>query len=89
MKTKIHVPDLALGMHVAELDRPWRETPFAFQGFNITRQEEIEELKRYCRHVYVVVEADTASAPPLPVRNPRTNKRSLIAAAAEPAPGTE
>lgn len=62
MKTKIHVPDLALGMHVAELDRPWRETPFAFQGFNITRQEEIEELKRYCRHVYVKDRGDPGRA---------------------------
>jgi HD-GYP domain-containing protein (c-di-GMP phosphodiesterase class II) len=40
-------------MYVCDLDRPWRETPFLFQGFEIRTQAQIEELKRYCREVYI------------------------------------
>ena len=51
--TKIVVEDLQLGMYVCDLDRPWSETPFLFQGFEIRTQEQIEELKRYCKEVYI------------------------------------
>ena len=44
---------LVPGMYVTRLDRSWLETPFLFQGFVIKSQQEIDELKRYCRHVYV------------------------------------
>lgn len=40
-------------MYVAELDRPWLETPFLFQGFIITSQGDINELERYCNHVFI------------------------------------
>lgn len=53
MEKKIAVDDLAVGMFVAELDRPWLDTPFLLQGFLIESLEQIETLKRYCRHVYV------------------------------------
>ena len=53
MKKKISVQDLRPGMYVSELDRPWLETPFLFQGFEILSDEQIEEIKRYCRHVYI------------------------------------
>jgi hypothetical protein len=32
---KIETSHLQVGMYVAELDRPWLETPFLFQGFRI------------------------------------------------------
>ena len=35
------------------LDRPWLETPFVFQGFEIKDQSEIAQLQRYCKYVYV------------------------------------
>ena len=35
------------------LDRPWLETPFVFQGFEIKDQSEIAQLQRYCDYVYV------------------------------------
>jgi HD-GYP domain-containing protein (c-di-GMP phosphodiesterase class II) len=47
--------DLQLGMYVSKLDRPWIETPFLFQGFHIESEEVIEELRRYCKYVYVDV----------------------------------
>ncbi|ROR35015.1 HD-GYP domain-containing protein [Inmirania thermothiophila] len=50
---KVPVGELAPGMFVCELDRPWLDTPFLFQGFLIESEAQIEELARYCRHVYV------------------------------------
>lgn len=55
MKQKIDVSALKVGMHVSDLDRPWLETPFLFQGFTISAESEIEELKRYCEYVFVDV----------------------------------
>ncbi|MDA8420472.1 MAG: HD-GYP domain-containing protein [Pseudomonadota bacterium] len=60
MKKKISVHDLELGMFVSELDRPWLETPFLFQGFEIRSQNEITELKRYCQSVYILIADERA-----------------------------
>jgi len=53
MKKKIDVNNLRPGMYVSELDRPWIETPFLFQGFEVRSSQDIEELKRYCTYVYI------------------------------------
>ena len=53
MRKRIDVQQLQVGMYVAELDRPWLGTPFLFQGFEIHSQDEIEELRRYCKTVYI------------------------------------
>lgn len=53
MKKKIDVHDLKYGMWVSELDRPWRDTPFLFQGFEIRWKEDLETLRRVCEHVYI------------------------------------
>ncbi len=58
----VSTQDLVPGMYVAALDRPWLETPFLFQGFVIKDQQEIEELKRYCGHVYVHVKDEHVAA---------------------------
>ena len=50
---KITIQQLQLGMYVSKLDRPWVETPFMFQGFNIRTKGEIEELGKYCEYVFV------------------------------------
>jgi len=50
---KVDVSDLELGMYVVELDRPWLETPFLFQGFPILSEEELRELQRCCLYVYI------------------------------------
>jgi len=52
-KTKVWVEDLCKGMYVSHLDRPWVETPFKFQGFTIQSQEDIQNLKRFCKFVVV------------------------------------
>lgn len=53
IKKKVAVNDLRLGMYVVELDRPWLGTPFDFQGFPLTTQDQIDQLKSFCKVVYV------------------------------------
>jgi len=53
MRIKLETPDLALGMFVAELDRPWLESPFLFQGFLIEDEAELLQLRTVCRWVMV------------------------------------
>ncbi|PPD31612.1 MAG: phosphohydrolase [Methylomonas sp.] len=47
------VNQLDMGMYVIELDRPWLDSPFLFQGFEITTQSEIMQLKECCDYVYI------------------------------------
>lgn len=50
---KVEVARLALGMYVAELDRPWIDTPFMLQGFLLDDQADIDTLMSICQFVYV------------------------------------
>lgn len=50
---KVMVRNLKFGMYVSQLDRPWLETPYSIQGILITDMEDILELERHCRYVYV------------------------------------
>jgi HD-GYP domain-containing protein (c-di-GMP phosphodiesterase class II) len=52
---KIQSSEVELGMYIARLDRPWSETPFLFQGFEVHNQEEIENLHRLTEYVYIMV----------------------------------
>ncbi len=52
-KVKLRVGDLHPGMYVCELDRPWLETPFLLQGFEIKSDNDIEALRRHCQYVYI------------------------------------
>ena len=52
----MNVQNLSVGMFVGMLDRPWLETPFIFQGFEIKDPHEIEQLQKYCSQVYVEIE---------------------------------
>jgi len=56
MKKKVSVSDLRFGMYVYELDRPWTETPFVFQGFVLEGDEQLETLRKYCQFVFVDME---------------------------------
>jgi HD-GYP domain-containing protein (c-di-GMP phosphodiesterase class II) len=65
---KIDVNNVKIGMYVAQLDRPWLETPFLFQGFYVRDQDDVNELKKYCEYVYIlrddaVGQADDVFAP--------------------------
>lgn len=49
-------------MYVSELDRPWTSTSFLFQGFEISDEATLQELKDTCEFVYIDTEkaGDTA-----------------------------
>jgi len=53
LKKPVPIAELQFGMYIAELDRPWTETPFKFQGFVLKTHQELELLGRYCSVVFV------------------------------------
>jgi len=55
VKERISVHSLRVGMYVVELDRPWIETPFLYQGFLIHHEDEIDQLCEYCDFVVIDV----------------------------------
>lgn len=57
---RISVNDLDIGMFVAELDRPWLDTPFILQGFLVSSDVELETIKKYCEAVFVDLELSKA-----------------------------
>ncbi len=62
IKTKrwVHRNQLKLGMYVSELDKPWEETHFMFQGFAIDSQKLLEEVQQISEYVQVDAEKWTA-----------------------------
>jgi hypothetical protein len=63
------------------LDRPWLETPFALQGFRLCKQNEIEQLRGFCKLVYVdcVKSAQEESTLRRKVRNrPRLSTQKMF-----------
>ena len=72
MKKTISVAQLQFGMYVAELDRPWTETPFMFQGFVLQTEEQLETLRKFCKTVTVDSERSRQQDPsPLRPVTPR------------------
>lgn len=57
---RVDVKDLKIGMFVSRLDRPWLETNFLFQGFELKNQADIDEVQRQCEYVYIDVNKQTA-----------------------------
>lgn len=53
MLREVEVGKLTVGMYVAELDRPWLDTPFPVQGFYVRESADIEALQAYCQAVLV------------------------------------
>lgn len=53
--TKVYTPasQLTIGMYVVELDRPWLETSFAFQGFELKTKADIQAVRDVCQYVYI------------------------------------
>lgn len=52
-KRRLHVSHLELGMYICELDRPWRQTDFLFQGFPLLKIEHIQAVRERCDYVFV------------------------------------
>ena len=53
MKIKVFSEDLKIGMYICELDCPWIESPFLFQGFPLKNDDEIQQVQATCQYVYV------------------------------------
>jgi len=53
MANKVYTTDLKVGMFVADLDRPWVDTPFLLQGFLIENDEQILALRTNCDYVII------------------------------------
>ncbi len=91
MQSKVAVKDLRVGMFVADLDRPWIDTPFILQGFLIEDQQQILELQQHC--AYVVIDRSRSmgeefrpdAATPHPPR-PRAAAPAPAVAPTQPAP---
>ena len=66
MKKLVSVEQLKFGVYVNELDRPWTDTPFIYQGFVISSEAQLQTLKKFCRKV--VIDTDKGDdVAPLPV----------------------
>jgi HD-GYP domain-containing protein (c-di-GMP phosphodiesterase class II) len=52
-KVRLRACDLRPGMYVCELDRPWLETPFLLQGFEVKNDADIQAIMQYCEHVHI------------------------------------
>lgn len=50
---KIDVKDLRVGMFVVELDIPWEESSFMFQGVEIQSPADVLAVQKECSHVWV------------------------------------
>lgn len=61
-KRQISVSDLKLGMYISELDRPWTDTPFMFQGFYLRNSKQLDAVRKFCRSVFVDVERSEPDA---------------------------
>ena len=53
MRRKIKVEELVIGMYVAELDKPWENSSFLFQGFEIENDEDLAKLRGECQFVFI------------------------------------
>lgn len=53
MKRTLSTRDVKIGMFIAEIDRPWIETPFRLQGFLLENVDQMRALQEYCREVVV------------------------------------
>lgn len=53
-RLKLPVEELRMGMYVSALDRPWLESPFAFQGFVLNTEADLQAVRDLC--VWVMVD---------------------------------
>jgi HD-GYP domain-containing protein (c-di-GMP phosphodiesterase class II) len=88
-KVKLRAGDLRKGMYVCELDRPWLETPFLLQGFEIKTDADIQAVMGHCEYVYIdmlrtkVVSVEITAIPPRSYANEKkiaSLERDLAAA---------
>lgn len=50
---KIAAHQVALGMFITELDKPWIESDFMLQGFVLDKQADLDKIMTTCTYVYI------------------------------------
>jgi HD-GYP domain-containing protein (c-di-GMP phosphodiesterase class II) len=53
MLQKITANEIKIGMFVADLDRPWMDTPFLLQGFMLEDAEQVAQVREHCQWVMI------------------------------------
>ncbi len=79
------VRDLKPGVFVSELDRPWLDTPYMFQGFLIQSEGDIEELAKYCECVFI---DELKAQPEKQTKGPQKQPKVRLESVPEPGHGT-
>lgn len=54
-RKRMDVSELTAGMYIVELDRPWTESPFLFQGFLLENDDDLLLIQTLCKWVFVDV----------------------------------
>jgi HD-GYP domain-containing protein (c-di-GMP phosphodiesterase class II) len=77
MFTNVAAKDIRIGMFVAELDRPWTDTPFLLQGFLVEDEQQVAQLQSFCK--FVLVDRERSAGGVLPeTRDPDTRTQRTI-----------
>lgn len=74
MDVKIDIQKIQKGMYVSELDRPWTDTNFLFQGFLIESDDQIHALREQCSYVIVSQEKSLAGIFTIPGNSSKNKK---------------
>ena len=74
---RIETANLAIGMFVCRLDRPWEGTPFPLQGFEVRTQGELRRLRELCSFVYIHRRKDLGSSRPTLLTLPRDEHHGI------------
>jgi HD-GYP domain-containing protein (c-di-GMP phosphodiesterase class II) len=76
MHRKVNAKDLALGMFVADLDRPWIDTPFLLQGFLVDDEDQLRQLRQHCQWVMIDPQRSVGPEFDAPARRPVATTRN-------------
>lgn len=77
MYRKVIGKELKIGMFVADLDRPWIDTPFLLQGFLIEDHEQLQQIRQCCQWVLVDPQRSVGDEYASPAKKAPTERRDL------------
>jgi putative nucleotidyltransferase with HDIG domain len=65
IRKRVNVAELKIGMYVTELDRPWLQSPFLYQGFFLITEKHVSQVHDFCDYVYIDTTKQIASDDPV------------------------